>query len=88
VKAYAKSLIALLGAVSTWGVTAVAENGIDGTEWFLLLGAVATALGVWAVPNVEETDDEGHADLGQVVVLALAIGLGLLIGHWLVVWTD
>lgn len=48
--AYAKAVAALLGAVSTWGVTA-APDGIAGAEWFGLLGALAAVAAVYAVPN-------------------------------------
>lgn len=52
-KEYAKALAALLLAVGTWGATAAPE-GIDSTEWFGLLVALSTALGVFLVPNKEE----------------------------------
>jgi hypothetical protein len=95
---YAKAVVALLGAVSTWGATAAAEGGIDQVEWFLLLGALGTALGVLAVPNQEPSPppdvvevhlpgDGGHLELSGLVTvaaLAVAIGIGILLGHWLV----
>lgn len=48
---YAKALIALLGAVATWGITAAEDNAYSQVElWGALLAAV-TALGVYAWPN-------------------------------------
>lgn len=55
---YTKSIAALLGAVGTWGTTA-AQDGITQAEWFGLLIALGTALGVWALPN---TNPDGPAD--------------------------
>lgn len=47
---YAKTIAAVLGAISTWGITA-SPDGITGNEWFGLLGALAAVLAVYAVPN-------------------------------------
>lgn len=48
---YAKSLIALLGALATWGITAAEDNTYTQVElWGALLAAV-TAAGVYAWPN-------------------------------------
>lgn len=48
---YAKAVIALLGAVATWGITAAEDNLYSQVElWGALLAAV-TALGVYAWPN-------------------------------------
>ena len=48
---YAKALLGALLAVSTWGTTAAVDGTFDAVEWFGLLGAVATALGVYLAPN-------------------------------------
>jgi hypothetical protein len=48
--AYRKALAALLTAVSTWGGTALLDDGITGAEWFGLLGVLGAAL-VYATPN-------------------------------------
>lgn len=48
---YFKTVAAVLGAISTWGITAAAEGGINSVEWFGLLGSLATVIGVYAVPN-------------------------------------
>jgi hypothetical protein len=46
VSPYKKAIIALLGGVGSWGVTASSDATISQVEWFGLLGVVATALGV------------------------------------------
>lgn len=53
-KAYAKAIAGLFGAISAWGVTAIAEGGIDGAEWFGFLGVLGTVIAVYAVPNAEQ----------------------------------
>lgn len=50
-KTYAKAIAALAGVVSTWGITAAADNSITAVELFGLLGAVGTVAAVWATPN-------------------------------------
>lgn len=52
-QAYVKAIIAILGGVSAWGITAAADNSITAVELYGLLGALATALGVYAFPNRE-----------------------------------
>jgi hypothetical protein len=53
VKPYLKAIVALLGAIGTWGVTAASDGSIDLSEAFAALAAIATALGVFIVPNEE-----------------------------------
>lgn len=48
---YAKAIIAIFGGIGTWGITAAAADGISAVEWFGLLSALSTALGVYAFPN-------------------------------------
>ena len=48
---YLKTIAAMLGAISTWGITAAAEGGINSVEWFGLLGSLGTVIAVYAVPN-------------------------------------
>jgi hypothetical protein len=48
---YAKTVIAVIGAISVWGVTACAADGVSMAEWFGLLGALGTSLGVYFLPN-------------------------------------
>ncbi|HWH01936.1 MAG TPA: hypothetical protein VNV66_22070 [Pilimelia sp.] len=57
---YTKALAALLGAVGTWGVTAAEDGSIVLGEWFGLLVALGTALGVYALPNVAPGVREPH----------------------------
>lgn len=79
VSEYRKAVVALLLAVSTWGVTAV-EDGFDGKEWFGLLGAVATALGVAAASNEAPlTDPYADADERGLTLIELLVGGFVLI---------
>jgi hypothetical protein len=48
---YRKAVVALAGAVATWGGTALADDQISNAEWSLLAAAVVAALAVFAVPN-------------------------------------
>ena len=48
---YSKALIALIGAVGTWGYTAAANGHIPMQSYFGLAIAINTALGVYAIPN-------------------------------------
>lgn len=48
---YVKAIIAVLGGIGTWGITAAASDGVNAAEWFGLLSALSTALGVFAFPN-------------------------------------
>lgn len=48
---YVKAIIAVLGGIGTWGITAAASEGVSAVEWFGLLSALSTALGVYAFPN-------------------------------------
>lgn len=47
---YRKTVAALLTLIATWGGTALIDGGVDGVEWFGLLGAFGAAL-VYGVPN-------------------------------------
>lgn len=50
--AYRKTIAAVIGSVLTWGLTAHMPDGsIDRGEWWGLAVAIATAVGVFAVPN-------------------------------------
>lgn len=82
---YIKALAALLGAISTWGVTA-APDGVDSVEWFGLLGVLGTGLLVLgSPPNAESAedfegfDDEGRVSTDGVVTIALGIVLAVLL---------
>lgn len=54
---YTKAIVALLGGVSAWGITASTDNAIDLAEWFGLVGVLSTALAVYAFPNKETVDN-------------------------------
>lgn len=89
---YAKALVALLGALSTWGITAAEDGAYSQVElWGALLAAV-TALGVYAWPNrppdgvadpgMSEQDPQGgygEVDTVTLVLAVLAIVVLLLI---------
>ncbi len=47
---YMKATVALLGAVSAWGITAAVDGKFEAVEWFGLLGALGAALAVAASP--------------------------------------
>lgn len=48
---YAKAIVAALGAIATWGISAAADGSFELAEWFGGLGAVATVLSVYLTPN-------------------------------------
>lgn len=48
---YAKTIIAALTALATWGVTAGADGVYDQVELWGLLGALTAAAGTYFVPN-------------------------------------
>lgn len=51
-----KAIAALLGAVGTWGITALEDNAINGVEWSGLLVALGTAVAVYGLKNGEDAD--------------------------------
>lgn len=53
---YWKTILAVLGGVSAWGITAAADDSITQVELYGLLGVLATALAVYGVPNSPEVD--------------------------------
>ena len=55
---YVKFIIAILGGIGTWGITAAASDGVNAVEWFGLLSALSTALGVFAFPNAPMPPEE------------------------------
>lgn len=79
---YAKTVIAILLAVSTWGTTAALDGAFDPVELFGLLGATATAAGVFLVPNTNPGDkpydpmiserEAGHIDSTTVLLIVIA----------------
>ena len=75
---YAKSIIAFLTALGTWGVTA-APDGYSQIELWGLLGVLVAAAAVFQVPNtppVGEPADPNISERGAVenmVVLIIAV---------------
>lgn len=61
-KTIAKAIVALVGAVSVWGITAATDNpdtaadegAITTVEWFTLVGALGTAAAVYVIPNRDD----------------------------------
>lgn len=86
---YLKAHVALVGAVGTWLVAALKDGQVSGQEWYGLALAVATGLGVAAVPNRKKrhaAKDAGAAEplvLLAVVVLIFALIGGFALSHWL-----
>jgi hypothetical protein len=62
---YAKTVVAVIGAISVWGVTACAADGVSMAEWFGLLGAVATSLGVYLLPNTPPTGQPSNPNISE-----------------------
>lgn len=48
---HAKGLVALLGGLSAWGVTAGADGAYSQEELWGVLAVLAAALATWAIPN-------------------------------------
>lgn len=82
---YMKTIVAILGAISTWGITAAADEGITSVEWYGLLGALAAALAVYGAPNTpprgevadpnmsEQDPERGQIDPLYALVLVVVI---------------
>ena len=51
--AYRKTVVAVVGALITWGSVVVTSTPaqITSSEWLLIAGSLATALGVYGTPN-------------------------------------
>lgn len=61
---YAKAIVAFVMSISAWGVTA-APGGIDGAEWFGLMGALGATAGVYAVPNTPPAGKLRDPDISE-----------------------
>lgn len=48
---YSKAIFAAIAALATWGVTAAADGVYDQIELWSLLGVLASAVGVYVLPN-------------------------------------
>ena len=55
---YRKSIAALIGTLSTWGLAAGADGVYTQLEWWGLVAAFGTVVAVWGVPN-EDAPDQG-----------------------------
>lgn len=51
---YSKAIAAFLGILSTWGITASAENGIESSEYWGLVGLIGAYL-TYQVRNTTTT---------------------------------
>lgn len=85
---YAKAIIALLGALATWGITAAEDEVYSQVELWGALLACVTAFGVWAWPNKppagharrpDQSEQAGHADVSLIVGLLIAAVLLVLL---------
>jgi hypothetical protein len=52
---YRKALVAVAAALTLF-VAALADDRVTGDEWWQIVVAVVTALGVWGVPNAPSGD--------------------------------
>lgn len=87
---YVKMILAALGAFATWGITAGADEGYTDVELYGLLGAVITAVTVYAFPNrppagemsdpnVSEQDPQAGYSLVEIMVAAFFAVLIVLV---------
>lgn len=74
-----KAIVALIGALATWGVTAAEDGVYTQVELWGALLALATAAAVWVAPNRDEPAGQGGVTLIEVCVLVLTVLLVLLI---------
>lgn len=71
-KPYAKSIVALLGALATWGLTASEDGVYTQVEIWGAVLALSTAAGVWLVPN-EPDDERGGITVLEVCLVVIAV---------------
>jgi hypothetical protein len=84
---YSKTIVALLGALATWGVTAAEDNTYTQVELWGALLALATAAGVYAFPNRppagEPSDplisEQGHGTVELVTCVACVVSAVVLL---------
>ena len=62
---YAKAIVALLGALATWGITAAEDATYTQVELWGALLAVVTAVGVYAYPNDRPADEPYDPDISE-----------------------
>lgn len=84
---YAKAIIALLGALATWGITAAEDNMYTQVEMWGAILAVSTAITVYLVPNkaprtdplTNEMFERGQVDAGAAIWFVLGVVLGIVL---------
>lgn len=86
---YIKTIVALIGSLATWGIAAAEDNAYSQVELWGAVLALATAAGVYALPNKppagERSDpgiseqDAGAIGVGEAVVIGILVLLVLLI---------
>lgn len=89
---YSKAIVALLGALATWGLTAAEDNIYTQVEVWGGVLALATAAGVYLWPNTPPSgrpadpgmSEQGHADTGGLVVIAAVAIVVVVVYHLLV----
>lgn len=65
---YIKAMLAALGAVGTWGITAGADEGYTDVEFYGLLLAMVTALSVYAFPNKPPVGERPDPSLSEQMI--------------------
>lgn len=86
---YIKSIVALLGGISSWGITAAADDAITQVEIYGLLGVLATVLGVYAFPNTPpagEPADPAMSEQGAANWLMVTAVASVIMCVILVLW--
>lgn len=75
--AYKKTVTAVVGALLTWATVVVTSDParITASEWLLLGGSLATALGVYATRNEASTEGDLGGDRGAVEPGSFALGI-------------
>ena len=48
---YRKSIVAAIGTLVAWGLSATTDGHVTIAEWWGLVAVVGTVLGVWGIPN-------------------------------------
>ena len=73
--AYAKAIVAAIGAGATWAISALDDNHVSSAEWAALVVGVLTALGVYQVRNTEPAaeDTSGGFTVTELCLLVVAV---------------
>lgn len=75
-----KAIVALLGALATWGVTAAEDGVYTQVEIWGAVLALATAAAVWVAPNEDEPlGERGMTDIALVILTVVATLLVLFL---------